>query len=58
MLDHLSIQCDDAAASARFYDAVLAALGAERVMDFGEVVGYGTGRPTPVPPHSSATSTR
>jgi len=46
MLDHLSIQCDDAAASARFYDAVLAALGGKREMDFGEVVGYGTGRPT------------
>ena len=46
MLDHLSIQCDDAAASARFYDAVLATLGGKREMDFGEVVGYGAGRPT------------
>jgi catechol 2,3-dioxygenase-like lactoylglutathione lyase family enzyme len=41
MLDHLSIQCDDAAASARFYDSVLAAVGGKRVMDFGEVIGYG-----------------
>ena len=41
MLDHLSIQCDDVAASARFYDATLAALGATRIMDFGQVIGYG-----------------
>jgi catechol 2,3-dioxygenase-like lactoylglutathione lyase family enzyme len=41
MLDHVSIQCADVAASAAFYDAVLAPLGGERVMDFGDVVGYG-----------------
>jgi catechol 2,3-dioxygenase-like lactoylglutathione lyase family enzyme len=41
MLDHLSIQCADVAASARFYDAVLAALGGARVMDFGAVIGFG-----------------
>jgi catechol 2,3-dioxygenase-like lactoylglutathione lyase family enzyme len=41
MLDHLSIQCDDVSASLAFYDAVLAPLGGGRVMDFGEVVGYG-----------------
>jgi catechol 2,3-dioxygenase-like lactoylglutathione lyase family enzyme len=41
MLDHLSIQCSDVAASARFYDAVLAPLGGARVMDFGTVIGYG-----------------
>jgi catechol 2,3-dioxygenase-like lactoylglutathione lyase family enzyme len=29
MLDHLSIQCADVAASATFYDAVLAALGGQ-----------------------------
>lgn len=47
MIDHLSIQCADPAASGLFYDAVLAALGAGRVMDFGEVVGYGFyGRPS------------
>jgi catechol 2,3-dioxygenase-like lactoylglutathione lyase family enzyme len=45
MLDHLSIQCSDLAASAHFYDAVLAPLGGRRVMDFGEVVGYGTDFP-------------
>ena len=46
MLDHLSIQCADVAAAAAFYDAVLAPLGGGRVMDFGQVIGYGAGRPT------------
>jgi catechol 2,3-dioxygenase-like lactoylglutathione lyase family enzyme len=41
MLDHLSIQCSDAAASAAFYDAVLATIGGTRVMEFGPVIGYG-----------------
>jgi catechol 2,3-dioxygenase-like lactoylglutathione lyase family enzyme len=46
MLDHVSIQCASVPASAAFYDAVLAPLGGVRVMDFGEVVGYGAaGRP-------------
>jgi len=46
VLDHLSIQCADPAASAVFFDAVLAALGAGRVLDFGDVIGYGLpGRP-------------
>jgi catechol 2,3-dioxygenase-like lactoylglutathione lyase family enzyme len=41
MLDHLSIQCVDVAASATFYDAVLAPLGGGRIMDFGQFIGYG-----------------
>ena len=41
MLDHVSIQCADPAASARFYDAVLAPLGGGRVAEFDGVVGYG-----------------
>ena len=45
MLDHVGMQCADIAASASFYDAVLAPLGGERIMDFGEAIGYG------VPPH-------
>jgi catechol 2,3-dioxygenase-like lactoylglutathione lyase family enzyme len=45
MLDHLGIQCCDLAASAAFYDAVLAPLGGVRMMDFGVAMGYG------VPPH-------
>jgi catechol 2,3-dioxygenase-like lactoylglutathione lyase family enzyme len=41
MLDHISIQCADVAASAAFYDAVLAPLGGRRLMDFGAVIGFG-----------------
>jgi catechol 2,3-dioxygenase-like lactoylglutathione lyase family enzyme len=41
MLDHLSIQCRDVAASAAFYDAVLIPVGGVRVMDLGDVIGYG-----------------
>ena len=46
MLDHLSNQCASVGASAAFYDAVLAPLGATRVMEFGPVIGYGAdGKP-------------
>ena len=45
MLDHLSIQCQDLQTSASFYDRVLAAIGGRRVMDLGEVIGYGVDRP-------------
>ena len=41
MIDHVGMQCVDLAASAAFYDAVLAPLGASRVMDFGVAMGYG-----------------
>jgi len=41
MLDHLSIQCADLATSAAFYDTVLAPLGGVRMMDFGDVLGFG-----------------
>lgn len=41
MIDHLSIQCADVAASAAFYDTVLAPLGGTRIADFGETIGYG-----------------
>ena len=41
MLDHLSIQCADVPTSAAFYDAVLATIGGQRILDFGEVIGYG-----------------
>jgi catechol 2,3-dioxygenase-like lactoylglutathione lyase family enzyme len=43
MLDHLSIQCADIAASAAFYEAVLAPLGGARVMDAGGGIGFGVG---------------
>ena len=41
MLDHVGFQCKDMEASAAFYDAVLATLGAKRLMDFGMAIGYG-----------------
>ena len=41
MLDHVSIQCADLAASATFYDVVLATIGGERVVDFGDPIGFG-----------------
>jgi catechol 2,3-dioxygenase-like lactoylglutathione lyase family enzyme len=45
MLDHFGIQCADMPASAAFYDAVLATLGASRMMDFGVAMGYGVDKP-------------
>ena len=41
MIDHVSIQAGDLAATLAFYDAVLAPLGGERIMDFGDAIGYG-----------------
>ena len=41
MLDHLSIQCADLPASAAFYDKVLATIGGQRILDFGQAIGYG-----------------
>ena len=45
MIDHISIQVSDVAASASFYDAVLASLGGKRVIERGTVIGYGTDFP-------------
>ena len=41
VLDHLSIQCADLDASAAFYDKTLATIGGQRIMDFGDIIGYG-----------------
>jgi catechol 2,3-dioxygenase-like lactoylglutathione lyase family enzyme len=41
VIDHVSVQCHDVEVSAAFYDRVLQPLGGQRVMDFGEVIGYG-----------------
>jgi catechol 2,3-dioxygenase-like lactoylglutathione lyase family enzyme len=46
MIDHVSIQSADVAASAAFYDAVLAPLGGHRIFDMGEVIGYGEDFPS------------
>jgi catechol 2,3-dioxygenase-like lactoylglutathione lyase family enzyme len=45
MIDHFGIQCADMAASAEFYDATLGTIGATRIMDFGEAIGYGVDGP-------------
>src|SRR4051812_42618258 len=45
MLDHLGIQAADLAASAAFYDRVLAPLGATRLRDFGVAIGWGADKP-------------
>ena len=42
MIDHVSIQVRDVAASVAFYDAVLAPLGGRRVHTFDDQIGYGT----------------
>ena len=44
MLDHLAIQCQDLARAATFYDTVLAPLGVTRLMEYGDVIGYGRDR--------------
>lgn len=41
MLDHVGLQCADLAASAAFYDKVLAPLGLRRMMDYKVALGYG-----------------
>jgi catechol 2,3-dioxygenase-like lactoylglutathione lyase family enzyme len=41
VLDHLSLQCAHPAASAAFYDAVLAPVGGQRIVQFHDVVGFG-----------------
>jgi len=47
MIDHLALQCSDVSASASFYDALLLPLGGGRVVEFGDVIGFGTpSRPT------------
>src|SRR2546423_6183478 len=46
LIDHLSLQVRDVAASAAFYDTVLAPLGGKRMLDFGEGIGYASARPT------------
>ncbi|BDD80498.1 putative glyoxalase/bleomycin resistance protein [Tsukamurella pulmonis] len=46
MIDHLGISCADLTAATRFYDGVLAVLGASRLMDVGSAVGYGTDHAT------------
>jgi catechol 2,3-dioxygenase-like lactoylglutathione lyase family enzyme len=41
LLDHVSIAVTDLAAARPFYDAVMAALGADKVYDRPDALGYG-----------------
>jgi catechol 2,3-dioxygenase-like lactoylglutathione lyase family enzyme len=41
LLDHVGVQVTDIAKAAAFYDAVLPSIGAGRILDFGEAIGYG-----------------
>ena len=45
MLDHMSIQCADPAASKLFYERVLAPLGGRTIMSHGDVHGMGVEYP-------------
>ncbi|WP_327701951.1 VOC family protein [Streptomyces decoyicus] len=42
MIDHIAIQVSNVAASAEFYDRVLAPLGGQRTKEFGEFISFGT----------------
>lgn len=41
LLDHVSIGVPDVDAARRFYDAIMAALGASKVYDRADALGYG-----------------
>jgi catechol 2,3-dioxygenase-like lactoylglutathione lyase family enzyme len=41
VLAHVSIQCAELEASAAFYDAVLATIGGQRILERGDAIGYG-----------------
>ncbi len=45
MIDHIGFEVTDLARSARFYDAVLHALGARRMLESEHAVGYGVNGP-------------
>lgn len=45
MIDHIGFEVSDLARSARFYDAVLYALGARRMLESQHVVAYGVNGP-------------
>lgn len=45
MLDHIGLAVSDMAQSKRFFQAALAPLGYQVLMDFGEAVGMGKERP-------------
>ena len=45
MIDHVALEVRDLATAARFYDAVMHALGGRRIVDSPDGIGYGRDRP-------------
>ena len=45
MLDHVALEVADLARAARFYDALMRPLGARRIVDSPDGIGYGRDRP-------------
>ena len=52
LLDHVSIAAPDLDAARPFYDAVMAALGCEKVCDHAHKIGYGERSRADAPGHS------
>lgn len=52
LLDHVSIAAPDLDAARPFYDAVMAALGCEKVYDHAHKIGYGERSRADAPGHS------
>jgi catechol 2,3-dioxygenase-like lactoylglutathione lyase family enzyme len=45
VLDHVALEVHDLARAARFYDALMHALGGRRIVDSPDGIGYGRDRP-------------
>jgi catechol 2,3-dioxygenase-like lactoylglutathione lyase family enzyme len=45
VIDHVALEVADLARAARFYDAVMHALGGRHIVDSAEGIGYGRDRP-------------
>ena len=45
MLDHIALEVADLGRAARFYDAIMHALGGQRIVSSREGIGYGRDRP-------------
>ena len=48
MIGYVTLGTNDLARAARFYDALLATLGAKRLMEFGSFIAWGTGPGAPM----------
>lgn len=61
MIGYTTFGTNDVARAARFYDALLAELGAKRVMELGNFIVWGTGPGAPMfaitPPHDGKPAT-